>query len=332
MRRRLAVDEPSFIKPDENLVELVWGGSYIERMKGLPPSGRRIGESWECSSHPGHPSLIRSQDGSTVALNDYLKGKGTYILGREIAQDYGDELPILVKFIDAREDLSVQVHPSDEQAVELGEADRGKDEAWLILEAEQDAVIHLGFAERVDRQQFETDLNSPDIDIARKYLRAVPVTGGDVFMVPAGTIHSIGKGIVLLEIEQASSITYRVWDWNREPKRPLHVDQAMRVLDLEPRSADTFRRHPRTLGHGEDTLVDGFHFSLRRLTMEAGTERQEDTGGGFQILTCIEGEVIVEKGGAAERLGRGQSLIVSAGIGTYLMNTGEGAIILKSML
>ncbi len=324
------MDGPFFIKPKDNLVELVWGGDYIERMKGLPPSGKAIGESWECSSHPEHPSHIQTEDGKTVPLPDYLRGMGKQVLGKELAQDFGDDLPILVKFIDARKDLSVQVHPSDKQAEELGETDTGKDEAWYILEAEESAVIHLGFREGVVPEQFEKDLTSPGINIAEKYLRAVPVKKGDVFMVAAGTIHSIGKGVVLVEIEQASSITYRVWDWNREPRRPLHIERAVQVLDFEAQPVDAFRRLPRSIGDGEEVLVDSLHFSLRRVTLEAGVERDEQTRGGLQVLTCLEEEAVVEKGGVTESLGRGQSLLVAAAAGAYTIATTEGAVILKS--
>jgi mannose-6-phosphate isomerase len=108
-----------FIKPNDNLVELVWGGNYIEQMKGLPHSGRNIGESWECSGHPDNPSILTISDGPTIPLTDYIKGNKIEILGRH-ARNFGGRLPILVKFIDARENLSVQVHPSNDQARDYG--------------------------------------------------------------------------------------------------------------------------------------------------------------------------------------------------------------------
>ena len=320
----------AFIKPDENLVEAVWGGSFIERLKGLPPSGRRIGESWECSGHPEHPSVVTLSDSSRVPLTDYLRGWEEQVLGAEVARDYGDRLSVLVKFIDAREDLSVQVHPSDGQAKELGESDSGKEEAWYILEAEDGAVIRLGFRETVSREQFRADLSSPGTDVAGKYLNAVPVTKGDVFLVPTGTVHSIGRGVVLVEVEQMSSITYRVWDWNRLPRRPLHIEKAMQVLDFEAGPVDAFRRTPERIDDNEEVLVETPHFTMHRLTLRPGTAVRAGTRGGFQILTCIEGSASFEEGDGPEQLRRGQSLLVPASMGSYTITTGEGATLLKS--
>ena len=319
-----------FIKPDENLVEAVWGGSCIERLKGLPPSGRRIGESWECSSHPEHPSVVTLSDSSRAPLADYLRGKGEQVLGEELARFHGDRLPVLVKFIDAREDLSVQVHPSDEQARDLGESDSGKEEAWYILEAEDGAVIRLGFKETVSLEDFRADLSLPDTDVAGKYLRAIPAAKGDVFFVPTGTVHSIGRGVVLVEAEQTSSVTYRVWDWNRVPKRPLHIDKAMQVLDFEAGPVDAFRRVPRRIDDNDEVLVDSPHFTMDRLILKPGAGVRADTWGGFQILTCIEGSASFEEGDVSEQLRRGQSLLVPASVGNYTITTGEGATLLKS--
>ena len=319
-----------FIKPDENLVEAVWGGSFIERLKSLPPSGRRIGESWECSSHPEHPSVVTLSDRSRVPLTDYLRGRGEQVLGTLLARNHGDRLPVLVKFIDAREDLSVQVHPSDEQAEELGESDPGKEEAWYILEAEEGAVIRLGFREAVSREEFRADLSSPDTDVAGKYLRAVPVTKGDVFFVPTGTVHSIGRGVVLVEVEQTSSITYRVWDWNRLPRRALHVEKAMQVLDFEAGPVDAFRRTPKRIDDHEEVLVDSLHFTMHRLALKPGAEVRADTRGGFQVFSCIEGKATFEESGLSEQLLRGQSLLVPASVGGYTIATDEGATLLKS--
>ena len=321
---------PGFIKPEENLVEAVWGGSFIERLKGLAPSGRKIGESWECSAHPEHPSMVTQDDGSKAPLTDYLKGKGAQVLGAEVARNHGGRLPVLVKFIDAREDLSVQVHPSDEQAERLGEKDSGKEEAWYILEADEGAVIRLGFKEVVSRERFQADLSSPGTDVAGKYLRAIPVTRGDVFLVPTGTVHSIGRGVVLLEVEQTSAITYRVWDWDRVPRRPLHIEKAMQVLDFEARPAEDFRIAPRPIGDNEEVLVDSRHFAMHRLILKSGTKVRADTGGRFQILTCIEGSAAFEDGDEGEHLLRGQSLLVPASMGSYTITTGEGATLLKS--
>ncbi len=322
-----------FIKPhSDNLVELVWGGSYLEQLKGLKPTGRRIGESWECSAHPLHPSLIKVKEGLEIPLPHLINLMPEDVLGSAIAQEFKGELPILVKLIDAREDLSVQVHPSDEKAKELGEIQPGKNEAWLILRAEPDAVLYLGFKGGVNREEFEKDLYLSRVNIAEKYLNAIPVKADEVFFNPAGTIHAIGKGLVLAEIQQTSGITYRVWDWNRHPQRPLHIEKALKALNFEPSTAADFRRHPRRIGAQEEELISTLYFSVNRLNLDPGMELVQRTGGSFQVLTCLDGKVRLEGEDSVEYLGRGESLLVPASLEEYKIVPLEKSRLLKSFL
>jgi mannose-6-phosphate isomerase len=322
----------SFIKPTDNLIELVWGGSYIEKMKGLTPSGRRIGESWECSAHPQHPSKVITEDGQEIALHQLLSLIAEEVLGRELAEEFNGKLPLLVKFIDAKENLSVQVHPSDEKARELGESDGGKDEAWFILDADEDAVLYQGFNQDVDKDEFERDLLFPGVNIAHKYLNAIPVKKGEIFFNPAGTIHAIGNGIVLAEIQQSSGLTYRVWDWNRTPQRPFHIGKALTVLDFSQKVKGDFYRIPRKLNQKEERLIDSLSFSVDRITLEPGGELIIDTKGGFQILTCLEGEITLQSQKSPQELSCGRSLLVPAALSQYRIATDKGAMILESFL
>ena len=322
-----------FIKPaTDNLVEVVWGGSYIERLKGLPSSGKKIGESWECSTHPQHPSRVKLREGVEVWLPHLVNLMSEEILGREIAREFKGSLPILVKFIDAREDLSVQVHPSDEKARELGEKDTGKNEAWLVLHAEEGSVLYLGFKEDVDKAEFEKAVSSPEVNIAQKYLNAIPVKKGDIFFNPAGTIHAIGKGVVLVEIQQSSGVTYRVWDWNRVPKRPLHVKKALESLNFKKSTRQDFERKPRRLNEKEERLLDSFYFSVDRLSLVAGDEFTVDTKGSFQVLSCLEGKVELIKEGTKEHLSSGESLLVPAALGSYKIVAVKNSVVLKSFV
>ena len=332
MEKSLKSLEHRFIKPADNLVEVVWGGSYIEKMKGLTPSGRKIGESWECSAHPQHPSKIITEDGFEIPLPYLLSLMSKEILGKEIADEFESNLPLLFKFIDAREDLSIQVHPSDEKAKELGEKESGKNEFWLVLDAKKDSVLYLGFREDVDKGEFEKALSSPNINIAQRYLNAIPVKKGDCFFNPAGTAHAIGKGIVLAEIQQSSGLTYRFWDWNRLPSRPLHVRKALEALDFTKRTKSDFQRVPRRLNQKEERLIDSLYFSVDRITLNSGDEISFDTRGGFQILSCLEGELELQSQRSSERLFRGQSLLVPASINQYKIDTNKGATLLKSFL
>jgi len=269
------------------------------------------------------------KDGSEVALSQLLEQFGQYILGKDITEEFGNQLPLLVKFIDARENLSVQVHPTDEDARELSETDTGKTEAWVILEAGENAVVYLDFRDDADPADFQKAVIAADTSIAQDYLRAVPVKSGDIFLCPAGTIHAIGKDVLLVEIEQNSDLTYRVWDWNREPRRPLHLEKAMKVLNFGNQTENTFCQSPRRISETEEQLIDSLYFTMNRLQLGPSQEIVTNTKGGFQILTCLEGSVMLQCNEAIEHLGRGQSLLVPAGLGQYNISTHEEAVLLK---
>jgi len=333
MRDALRKLAHQFIKPVfDNVVEAVWGGEFIEEFKGLPASGRHIGESWECSTHLEHPSRIFLGNGQETFLRELVRSMSEEILGHEVAREFRGELPVLVKLIDAHEDLSVQVHPSDEKARELGEADTGKDEAWLVLHANEGSVLYLGFREEVDRAEFERALSDPSINIAERYLNAIPVKKGDIFFNPAGTIHAIGKGLVLAEIQQSSGVTYRVWDWNRIPKRPLHIAKALKVLNFTKSTRADFERQPRKLNKKEDRLVDSFHFTVDRVALAATEELEVDTMGSFQILTCLKGKVELLGSDSKGCLSQGQSLLAPASLNRYNVTGVEDSVLLKSFV
>jgi len=323
----------SFIKPSiSNLVEAVWGGNRIEALKGLPCTGKKIGESWECSAHPSHPSMIPLADGCMISLGELLGVAGEELLGGEICREFEGRLPILVKFLDARENLSVQVHPSDEKAAELGETDTGKTEAWLILDAEPGAFLYLGFRDDMNQKEFESDLSSAKISVAGKYLNAFPVKAGDVFVIPPGTIHAIGKGVFLVEIQQSSGITYRVWDWNREPRRDLHVPQAMKCLHFGKTGNADFEGKFRRISKKEERLIDNVYFSVDRLTLGRNDELGGETKGGFQVLTCLEGEIELAARSSNERLSQGESVLVPASLERYKVFSRTSSVLLKSFL
>ena len=316
-----------FIKPiTDNLVEVVWGGNQIEQLKGLPSSGKSIGESWECSVHPHHPSTVMLTEDSKIPFPDLIDEGVLGSVGTT------RELPILVKFLDAREDLSVQVHPSDEKAAELGESDAGKTEAWLILDTEPGAVLYLGFRENVDESAFEKDLADPNVNIAMKYLNAIEVNPGDILFIPTGTVHAIGKGVFLTEIQQSSGITYRVWDWNRTPKRELHISQAIESLNFGKTCQADFVLNPRRLDSKVERLIDSFYFSVDRINLLAGEELSAKTNDGFQILTCLKGKSELIGWESRETISQGESVLVPASIGEYKILASQGAVILKSFV
>ncbi|MDY6966257.1 MAG: type I phosphomannose isomerase catalytic subunit [Halobacteriota archaeon] len=309
-----------FIKPMPNLVEKSWGGSRIEELKGIDPCGKRIGESWECSTHPNNPSMLLKMKGIKVPLIHLLNYASEDILGEGVASEFRGELPILLKFLDAGEDLSLQVHPSDEWAEKLGEADSGKNEAWFILDCEPGSKLYIGFKEGVE------DPGSIGVD----KLNCTKVRPGDVFNIPAGTIHAIGNGILLLEIQQSSDLTYRVWDWDREPRRQLHIEKAKKALSFEPSKIEDFKQTPEQISPNETILIATPYFTLSSLKLEEGTSVEEQTGGAFKILICTCGEVKLNSEENQDSLRKGESFLVPASIASYQITALEGAKVLKA--
>ncbi len=220
------------LKLSPSFKDYIWGGNKLMAQYGVKDMDR-VAEAWVLSAHPDGPSYL--PDGSTFA--DALAEMGPDALGKNAAEF--KDFPQLVKLIDAMSDLSVQVHPSDEYAL-ANEGQFGKTEMWYILDAEEGAGIYYGFERDVTRAEMEEAIRTNTLtDI----LRFVPVQKGESYFIPSGTIHAIGKGLLIAEIQQNSNVTYRVYDYGRKDAqgntRPLHVEKALEVSDLT-RAGDDF--------------------------------------------------------------------------------------------
>lgn len=238
----------------------IWGGKNLERIKKLKnvAGAEPYGETWEISVHPDGPSF---HNGSELVI-----------------QENNEELTYLVKLIDTGDALSVQVHPGDEYA-RLHENSSGKSECWLILSAEKNSVIYLGLKEGVSRESFLKGLS--DKENMSEYLNSYKVMPGDFFYVPAGSIHAIGAGILMAEVQQSSGITYRVWDWNRVDSkgipRELHIDKSLDVINFDPETntPEYFKiTHDLFEGTGQRELIThpAFKFSLVNLKKSQSIE------------------------------------------------------------
>lgn len=189
--------------------DYIWGGSRLKELYNKAYEGKILAETWELSCHPDGPSLIENGPFAGRTLREFIDAEGKQVLGAncQVFQDF----PILIKFIDAKEDLSIQVHPNNTDALEH-EGQYGKTEMWYVLEAEPDAFLYYGFRHEITRDEFRRRIADNTLT---EVLNAVPVHKGDLFYIPAGTIHAICKGIVIAEIQQSSNVTYRVYDYNR---------------------------------------------------------------------------------------------------------------------
>ena len=286
-------DEPFLLKPAYK--DYLWGGEKLKTEYHKETDLSPLAESWECSTHPDGTSLALI-DQNEIPLTEVLK-RHPEILGTHPRTR--DTLPILIKLIDAKKDLSVQVHPDDDYARIQEHGSLGKSEFWYVLEAEPGASLVYGFSQDVTEEQIRQGIADGTI---RKYLQKVPVKRNDVFFVQAGTVHAIGKGIVIAEIQESSNLTYRLYDYNRRDRngnlRELHIDKALDVLNLHS-SAEPVQ--PMRLlnyqpGFASEFLTRCRYFQVERilLSAEASEVSYYTDSSSFEVLMCVQGQGVLK--------------------------------------
>ena len=201
--------------------DYLWGGRRLVEEFGIECDKKILAEAWMLSCHPDGSSTVGGE-----TLTEYIARCGEKILGTNCRRFR--DFPILIKFIDARENLSVQVHPPDEYAL-AHEGQLGKSEMWYVLDADENSFLYCGFKEKISREEFVARIKNNSLV---EVLNAVPARRSDVIFIPAGTIHAVGKGVLLAEIQQNSNVSYRIYDYGRG--RPLHIAQALDVTNLSP--------------------------------------------------------------------------------------------------
>ncbi len=278
--------EPMLLEPAGK--DYLWGGTRLKTEYGKKLPQDPLAESWECSVHPDGPSRIVSGSLKGTLLPDALL-KHPEWLGDKVPE--GESLPVLVKLIDAKKDLSLQVHPDNAYA-RVHENDNGKTEMWYVLDAEPGAKLACGFSHDVTKERIKKGIEQGNLI---RYLNYTPVHRGDVFFIPPGTVHAIGAGLLIAEIQQSSNVTYRVYDYDRVgsdgKKRPLHIEKALEVLNMK--AGDTLRQKPRKVsyypGCSREILCRCKYFETERIVVSLGFAFSV-TENSFQILLCTEGE------------------------------------------
>ena len=307
---------PLKFKPQ--LKENMWGGKrLLDIKKGLYPrtidKSKVYGESWDISGVKGSISKV---------ANGFLKGNNLQeiievymgeLVGEEVFEQFGLDFPLLIKNLDCNDTLSVQVHPNDELAAERHDS-FGKTEMWYIADAEEGAVIYLGFKNKnITREEY---IKAVAEGAVADILQAVPVKKGDVFFIPAGTVHALAKGLNVIEIQQTSDITYRIFDWNRVDKdgkaRELHTALAVDAIDFES-GIEECRRSYTITSNKEVNIVDCEFFKTDILKVDSAVELDYCKRDSFTIYMCIEGDVNVSlDNGSTETLRAGEVMLIPA--------------------
>ena len=293
------------------LKSMLWGGEKILPYKGIISDQKQIGESWEISGVKDNESVVAEGPDAGLKLPELLERDGAKLVGAANYERFGNEFPLLIKFIDARQDLSIQVHPNDEQAWERHQS-KGKTEMWYVVDADPDSSLRSGFAKQVTPEEYEASIANNTIT---NLLAEYDIHAGDLFFLPAGRIHSIGAGAFIAEIQQTSNITYRIYDFNRVDAngnpRELHTEQSKAVIDYSVQ--DDYRTHYKAEDNKRVELVSCPYFTTSLYNLTEQQEIDLSSLDSFVIIICTEGEgKITDNNGEEIQMRQGESILVPA--------------------
>ena len=307
-----------------------WGGRNLATVLGRALPDGIVAESWDIAAHPNGSSTVSNGPLTGKTLPEVMDLLGEALVGSNSAQalELG-RFPLLIKLLDANRWLSVQVHPDDVYGL-AHEGESGKTEMWVVLHAEPGAELIYGFRRGVSREAYRAVIGT---ERSADDLHRVAVKAGDVIFVPAGAVHALGPGIIVAEIQQNSDTTYRIYDWGRP--RPLHLDQAMAVLDfdlVEPGPAQ-----PRLLmeedGLRIEQLVTCPYFETERVALPAGSEYYGMCDGTtFEIWAVIQGKVTLDADAPPIQLNAVQWVLLPAELGDYQITAEEDAVLLRTLV
>lgn len=299
----------SILKLKPTCKDYIWGGHRLVEEYGIEYDGDILAEAWELSCHPDGPAMITNGPYAGKSLAEYIEAEGRDVLGTHCRRFC--DFPILTKFIDARQNLSIQVHPDNRYALK-NEGQYGKTEMWYVMDAGEGAFLYYGFKKEITKEEFERRIEN---DTLLEVLNAVPVGKGDVLFIESGTIHAIGENILIAEIQQNSNVTYRVYDYGRigrdGKKRDLHIEKALAVTNRVPivKSAKSYPH----VADCDYFTVDKLNLDGRMMSKMEGSVSEES----FVSILMLEGKGTITCGGECVPYQKGDSLFLSAGSGDY---------------
>lgn len=307
---------PFVFKP--NLHSVIWGGNRLKPWKKHPQEDETpIGESWEVSAVPSSPSVIDNGCWTGKSLIDVIDQMPSEILGRSVARKYGNKLPLLVKFIDADKDLSIQVHPDDRMA-KREHNKFGKTEMWYVIDAKPDSYLYAGFKEEISPEEYKRKVEDGTIT---ESLAKHEVHPGDVFYIPAGRVHAICGGILLAEVQQSSDVTYRIYDYNRPgmdgKPRELHTNLASQAIDYKV--YDEYRTDYVVKESRANRVIDSDFFNVRVVDIDQRFHRNLVKYDSFVITMCLKGSCHIKIRSTQDEvvLHEGNSCLIPAAIADY---------------
>ena len=300
------------LKFEPILKDKIWGGTKLKSLFNKAAETDKLGESWELSGYENDESVVTNGFLAGNTLPELIEIYMGELIGDSTFDEYGLSFPLLFKLIDANENLSIQVHPGDEVAAERHNS-YGKTEMWYVVDAEPGAELIIGFSDDCSRDAY---LDALDEGLVEDLLQKVPVKKGDVFFIPAGLVHAIGKGVVVAEIQQSSDITYRIYDYKRVDdqgnERELHTEQALDVINFnaskEPKTVYT------PLMNEVTPLVSCNYFTTNMLRFNKSIARQYAKIDSFVSYMCLDGNFVIDFGGEKTIVNKGDTILIPASI------------------
>ena len=301
---------PFIFKPI--LREMIWGGTDIRPFKGLRPGDEKVGESWELSHVEDKYSIVANGVLEGKTIDDLIATYGAKLLGEKVMKRFGTTFPLLIKFIDACDNLSIQVHPGDEMAAQQHHQSFGKTEMWYVVKAAPGAILYSGFSQQIDADEYVRRVEENTImDVLKRY----EVKEGDVFFLPAGRVHALGSGCFIAEIQQTSDLTYRIYDYNRKDAngngRELHTELAKDAIDYT--ISDDYRTHYISEKDQPVALAQCEYFTTNLLELDCPIKRDLSAIDSFVVYICMAGSAVIRDGENNElKVHQGQTVLIPA--------------------
>ena len=304
------------------LKERIWGGTKLKTFLNKPITSNITGESWEISTVENDVSIVVNGSLKGKSLNELINEFPEAVLGTKVYAQFGKQFPLLFKYLDAREDLSIQLHPNDELAKKRHNS-FGKTEMWYVMQADTDARLIVGFKEKSSPEEYIKNLNNKTL---LTILDTKKVKQGDVFMLDTGTIHAIGAGIVIAEIQQTSDITYRVYDFDRVEAngktRELHIDLALEALNYEKIQAQRFYSKTENIAN---EIVNCNYFTTNFIPLDGNIEIHKNQTS-FTVYMCVEGDFKLTFDNESYNYEKGVTVLIPAAITDFQLS-GKASIL-----
>ena len=314
------------IKFQPILKDKIWGGEKLKNVLNKESDRKDVGESWEISDVKGDTSVVINGDLKGKNLQQLISEFKADLVGEKIYKHFGDKFPLLIKFIDAKEALSIQLHPHDNLAKKRHNS-FGKTEMWYVMDANKGANLIVGFNKDVTKDEYAKSIEN---DTLLDLMNYETVSEGDTFFINTGKIHAIGAGVLLAEIQQTSDVTYRVFDFNRRDKngnlRELHTEQALDAIDYEKK--DDFKVGYNDTKDSVNTMVDCPYFKTNFIELTQDLDQNVSQRDSFTIYMCVGGKAVISNENGEAAIHKGETILVPA-ISNSIKITSSGAKLLE---